>query len=92
VLANADVLVEHCVGIYEVTADGKEVGLDPDAPDAWPRYGPRLAELLGVEAPTPVAACIALFATPADLVTHAGQLAQLSGFDVSAAEERFRGE
>jgi len=91
-LAAADVLVEHCQGIYTVDEAGKEMGLDPAAPDVWPRFTERLGELLGEETPTAVAACIALFTTKMDLIAHCNTLVVLSGGSADAAEERFRGE
>lgn len=89
--ANADVLVEHCEGIYWLDADGKEHSLDPDDDD-WPRFDQRLARLLGVETDSAIETCKALFSTHADLVAHAGNLARQSGLSDEDLQERIQGE
>jgi len=91
-LANADVLVAHCDGLYRLDADGREVGLDPRKA-GWTQYGAALGTALGYDpGDTPVSACVGLFATAADLMTHATQLAIASGYDTAEAEVRYRGE
>lgn len=92
VYANADVLVEHCIGVYFLDDAGKEHGLSAEGGDDWPRFDERLAAALGIDATKAVDVCIGLFTTKADLVMHAGELAILSGLDRSAMEARFRGE
>jgi hypothetical protein len=55
VITNAIILADHCVGIFELDdgrtdEDGEplKVSIDPEDRDGeWPKFGPRLAELLG---------------------------------------------
>lgn len=93
-LANADVLVKHCIGIYWLDDDDKEHGWDPakDGRESWLDYGPELAAALGIEATTAVEACRALFGTDADLSAHTTELLRQSGLSMGEFEERYRGE
>lgn len=52
-LANANLLIEACVGVFQVDASGTEVSIDPDNltpdPDEWLTFGPELGKLLADE-------------------------------------------
>jgi hypothetical protein len=52
VRVNTAILVEACRGVF-VLDDDRKVSVDPDNPSTdpadWPRFDPRLGELLGVE-------------------------------------------
>lgn len=52
-IANAAVLIEACVGVFQIRADGEEVSIDPDnlTPDQgeWLIFGPELGALLADE-------------------------------------------
>lgn len=90
VLANADLLVGACLGVYGLQGD-EEFSLAPGGGDHT-RFDKDLADGLGIEATRAVEVCQALFVTGADLVSHASELAERSGLDRDQFEERYRGE
>ncbi|GAB3867386.1 hypothetical protein GCM10028801_41260 [Nocardioides maradonensis] len=52
-LANAALLIDACIGVFQVDGDGTEVSIDPDnlTPDVdeWLKFGPELGALLADE-------------------------------------------
>ena len=91
-LANADMLVDSCVGIYAVV-DGNEenkLSLRLDAPNsAWTKFDPDLAAALGVEVVRAVDVCQALFLTEGDLIETANKLFRWSNIANDEADETF---
>lgn len=80
VIANAGVLVDACVGIFEVV-DGEEVSLDPsDREGEWPKFDKQLAALLGVPAGKASAVVRELYVTDGDIISTVNELALWSGF------------
>lgn len=91
-LANADMLVEACIGIYAVV-DGdldNKLSLKSGNPDGkWTRFDPDLAEAIGVEAERAVDSCIALYMTEGDLLDTANRLFRWSNIAGDEADEAF---
>lgn len=91
--ANATALADACVGVFEVTADGQEVSVDPDDRGGdWPRFDDRLGALLGLEGTTSALQVIrTLYLTDADVNATSAKLAEWSGYNLEAVEERETG-
>lgn len=88
VLINAVLLAQACQGVFEVI-DGEEVSIDDqDRHGDWPKFDDTLAELLGVEATKASDVVRALYLTDADVISTAVKLAEWSGFNLEAIEER----
>jgi len=91
-LANADMLVDSCVGIYAVV-DGDEdnkLSLRLDDPrGSWTKFDPDLSAALGIEAVRAVDACQALFLTEGDLIETANKLFRWSNIANNEADESF---
>jgi hypothetical protein len=93
-LANADVLVENCIGIYGVIpGESAQVSLRPNDPyGTWTRFDTDLAEALGLDTgPGSSAAktCIALYLTEGDLIDTANRLFKWSNIADNEADETF---
>lgn len=49
VITNAIILADHCEGVFELDENGDKVSVDPDdRQGAWPKFGPQLAQILGL--------------------------------------------
>lgn len=102
VLTNADLLVSCCQAVY-LKADGQTFtltggqwsafDLDAAPADRLIRFGPELADALGIADPGSAAGvCRALFFTDGDLQAHAGAVSDWSGVEVPKAEGEALGE
>ncbi len=92
--AYCELLIDACDGIFHVTESGKEIGVDPDAPDSWPRYDERLAAILELteeESRSAIAVARAFHVKDGHIYGIAGKLMEFSGFARSEIEERMRG-
>lgn len=86
--ANAQLLAECALGVYERDADGNPVG----TPDEWVKVGPALAEYLGQpELKTATAVIRALFFTDGDITSTVNRLTEWSGFAGHDAIEEYSG-
>jgi len=91
-LANADMLVDSCVGVYAVVDGDKDnkLSLRLDNPNGpWTKFDPELATALGVDATRAADACIALYLTEGDLLETASKLFKWSGITNDEADETF---
>lgn len=91
-MANADALVQACIGIYGVFPNDpdKKVSLRPGDPDGeWTKFDPDLAEALGVPAPTAADTVLALYLTEGDLVMTASKVFRWSGIASEEADSAF---
>lgn len=80
VIANAGILAEACVGVFQVI-DGAEVSIDDSNLDGeWPRFDKRLAALLGVKAGKASEVVRALYLTDGDIISTVNDLGVWSGF------------
>jgi hypothetical protein len=105
-LANADVLVDACVGVYTkvdgnaytVNSDGQWVQFDPDqaVPSDWVPVtgegGTRLAEAFGIQTNTAVGIMRGLFYSGGDMMAHSGRLNEFSARVMPEADKQFLGE
>jgi hypothetical protein len=84
VVANAGILADACLGVFEVLeVDGQkvEVSIDPEDRDGdWPKFGPRLAELLGVTTNKASDVVRALYLTDGDIMSTVTKLGVWSGY------------
>lgn len=94
-LANADALVQSCLGIYAIVDNDWEhkLSLRPgDASGAWTKFDPDLAEALGIENPrntTAVAVCRKLYQSDGDLTDAAARLIDWSSKENEKIQEDF---
>jgi len=91
-LANADMLVDSCVGIYGVFNNDATVkySLRVDNPTGpWTKFDPDLAEALGIDAKRAIDSCIALYLTEGDLIDTANKLFRWSNIANDEADEVF---
>jgi len=87
-LANATILAECTVGVFELDAKGKPIG----EPDQWLQFGPELAEYLGEPELKRAADVVrSLFFTDGDIIATAGRLTEWSGFAKAEAVEEYEG-
>lgn len=86
VLANAIVIADSCVGVFEII-DGEKVSVDPtDRDGTWPLFDKRLARLLGVPAGRAADVVRALYLTDGDVLSTSAKLAEWSGFATEQLE------
>jgi hypothetical protein len=85
VLAQAGLLARCCLGVFDVDENGNAIG----DPDEWLRFGPELAEVLGVTVDRPRAADVvrALYVRDGDITSTFNQLVVDSGYVLSELEE-----
>lgn len=91
-LANADMLVDSCIGVYAVLNGNTDEKLSlrlNDANGEWTKFDPDLADALGVVANRAVDACIALYLTEGDLIDTANRLFKWSNIANEEADETF---
>lgn len=91
--AEAALLVEVCLGVY-MLVDGKAVSFDPEGdPQDWPKPGPRLAAVLGVDADLGSPEVLRkLYFTDGDLVESSRALAIWSQRKAVEADKQLAGE
>jgi hypothetical protein len=92
ILANADMLVDACVGVYASFDGGQtqySLRLD-DAEGSWTKFDHDLAAALGLEdAKSQAETCLGLYLTEGDLIDAANRLFKWSGIVVDEADETF---
>jgi hypothetical protein len=91
-LANADVLVDSCIGIYAVMEGNvdEKLSLRPDDPQgSWTKFDSDLAKALGLDVNRAVDTCIGLYLTEGDLIETANKLFKWSGIANEEADETF---
>lgn len=92
---NCDVLIAGCIAVV-ARIDDKEYSLKPGDPHGEPTlFDADLAENLGLDEPGAITArkiVRALFFTEGDILGHAGQIIDFSGYRESTADEEFEGE
>jgi hypothetical protein len=93
VLANADILIESCLGVYGVLPDDPTRYSfrrgDPAGP--WTKFDPDLADSLGLEAAKATDVVRALYLTEGDLIAACDQLCEWSQVQSVKADEAFLG-
>jgi hypothetical protein len=92
VLANADMLIESCIGVYAVIDGDTEnkLSLYPNNPNgAWTRFDMKLAESLGIEADEATDVVNGLYFTEGDLIDAANRLFSWSNVANEEADESF---
>jgi hypothetical protein len=81
ILANADILINSCVGVF-ACLDGDyehKLSLNPDDPEGpWTRFDPNLAKNLGLLTDKATDVVRALYITDGDLIMAANQLVEWS--------------
>jgi hypothetical protein len=91
-LANADMLIASCIGIYAVL-DGdtdNKLSLDPAGPTSnWTKFDKKLAESLGIEADEATDVVRGLYFTEGDLIDTANRLFAWSNIANEEADETF---
>ncbi|HTW17083.1 MAG TPA: hypothetical protein VMF51_18275 [Nocardioides sp.] len=89
--ANATLLAEACIGVFEVDADGEKVSIDPadrsTNPDDWPQFDKRLARLLEIPAGKAVEVVRGLYLTDGDIISTAAELGEWSGYSRDMLEQ-----
>lgn len=91
IIANAGLLADVCLGVFEVI-DGREVSIDPEDRDGdWLKFGPRLAELLGLKTNKASDVVRALYLTDGDIISTSDKLAVWSGHAAEAFERDTEG-
>jgi len=89
-LANADMLVDSCIGIYGELDDGTQISLrDGDPSGKWTTFDPDLAKALGVEVERAVDTVRSLYLTEGDLIDASNKLFRWSGIAGDEADEAF---
>jgi hypothetical protein len=90
-LANADMLVDCCIGVYGVIegSDGKFSLRENDANGKWTKFDKDLAHSLGLEANSAVESCIGLYFSEGDLLDTANKLFRWSNIAGEEADELF---
>jgi len=91
-LANADMLIESCVGIYAVFNGDTENKLSLSTTDPngkWTKFDPELAKALGVDAQRATDSVQALYLTEGDLIDTANRLFRWSNVANDEADETF---
>lgn len=83
---NCQLVADACLGVFELDEQGKPISCDPAMPDGpWPRFGPKLAEALGIDNP-PIRTVdlVPDVITEAGVFHFAGEIMIRSGFDPEA--------
>lgn len=93
---NADMVATSTEGIFQTVPGDDEArySIDPDDLEGtWPRFGPRIAELLGLPSDLPVVEIVRkLFLTDGDIVIFGMRVNALSGFAMTRAREAIQGK
>lgn len=93
VIANAGLLANACLGIFEIDEDGQEVGVGCTDPGAdWPRFDKDFSEQVS-DVPLTRASDIvrALYFTDGDVIATAARLTEWSGYNTEQLERADRG-
>ncbi|WP_156759561.1 hypothetical protein [Microbacterium karelineae] len=87
-LAEAMLLAECCLGVFQKDDDGKPIG----DPDDWPKFDKDLAEYLGEPSLDRAADVVrALFFTDGDIIAQAAALTSWAGYAEAQAVEDYEG-
>lgn len=92
ILANADMLIDCCLGVYAVMNGDTEEKLslrEGNPHGSWTKIDKDLANALGIEAERASDACMGLFFTEGDLIDVANKLFKWSGIAGDEADEDF---
>jgi hypothetical protein len=91
ILANADMLIEACIGIYAmINGDENKYSLrNGDQLGNWTRFDTDLSEALGLPVERAVDVCQSLYLTEGDLIEAANKLFRWSGLANEEADEAF---
>jgi len=92
ILANADMLVEACLGVYCIlhgNMDNKYSLRIADASGDFTKFDPDLSAALGIPAERAVDVCRSLYLTEGDLIDAANRLFKWSGIANEEADETF---
>lgn len=88
VIGNAQLLAEHCVGVFEKDANGDPIG----DPEDWPKFDGTLAAYLGDENTKRAADVVRLlFLTDGDIIATAQRLSEWSGYAGDQITESYEG-
>jgi hypothetical protein len=90
-LANADMLVVSCIGIYAQVegSDGKFSLRENDANGTWTKFDKDLAQALGIDANSAVESCVGLYFSEGDLLDTANKLFRWSNIAGEEADGLF---
>jgi hypothetical protein len=91
ILANADILIDACVGIYAVIpgSDQKLSLREGDPYGEWTKFDPALAEAIGIVGKRATDAVLGLYLTEGDLIDTANKLLKWSNIANDEADETF---
>lgn len=88
VLAEAMLLAECCVGVFQKDSNGDPIG----DPEEWPKFDAALAEYLGEPNLTRATDVVrALYLTDGDVLGHSADLSRWAGFAGAEAAEEYEG-
>lgn len=91
VAANAALLAEATIGVFEVI-DGEKVSVDPEDRDGdWPRFDMRLAELFEVQAVKAADVVREVYLTDGDIIATVMQVGEWSGYNLDEIQADFEG-
>jgi len=90
-LANIDMLIDSCVGVYALLPDSDEkLSLCPGSPyGEWTKFDTDLGESLGITATRASDVCRSLYLTEGDLIDTANKIFRWSGLANEEADEAF---
>jgi len=90
ILANADMMIDSCIGVYAVVEGDEKLSLRPNDPKGdWTKFDADLGDALGVEQKLATAVVRGLFLTEGDLLEAANKLFAWSGISGQEADEAF---
>jgi len=92
ILANADMMIDSCIGIYAVVDGDRDnkLSLRPGDPKGeWTKFDADLGEAIGVDVKLATAVVRGLFLTEGDLIEASNQLFNWSGISSQEADETF---
>lgn len=91
VAANAAILADATIGVFEVI-DGEKVSIDPaDRDGEWPRFDSTLAELFEVQATKAADVVREVYMTDGDIIATVTQIGVWSGFNLDDIQADFEG-
>lgn len=91
VAANAAILANATIGVFEVI-DGRKVSINPaDRDGEWPKFDSGLAELFEVQATKSADVVRAVYMTDGDIIATVTQLGVWSGFNLDDIQKDFEG-
>jgi len=91
-LANAEMLLDACIGVYAVMNGDKDnkLSLRPNEPHSpWTRFDEAMADALGIEAARATDVVVATFFAEGDLIETANRLFRWSNIANNEADETF---